>query len=73
MWMHKLTLFQKTMHKGKVWQSHGHRDETNKENSCRDPFGSMIEPLPYLVVGEVPCCHDSIMTTKLEISHFELI
>jgi hypothetical protein len=36
----------KLMLKGRVWQSHRHRDETHTENSCHDPFGSMREHLP---------------------------
>jgi hypothetical protein len=36
----------KTNVERKVWRSHGHRDETDTENSCRDPFGSMKEHLP---------------------------
>jgi hypothetical protein len=36
----------KPMQKGRVWQSHERRDGTHKEHSCRDPFGSMKEPLP---------------------------
>jgi hypothetical protein len=57
----------KTNAERKVWQSHGHRDGNHKEHSCRDPFGSMIEPLPKLVVGEVPCCRNSIMTTTIRL------
>jgi hypothetical protein len=36
----------KPMLKGRVWQSHRHRDETHTKNSCRDPFGSIKEHLP---------------------------
>jgi hypothetical protein len=36
----------KLMLKGRVWQSHGHKDENHTENSCRNPFGSTKEHLP---------------------------